>query len=78
MAAKMTLLHQVHYMYTEATSMRCGHAPGGKIGIALKSETLRVLALRLHSCSRLEADLDQMIEIKVKMWISTRTKAWSA
>ena len=78
MAAKMSLLHVVHYMYTEATSMRCGHVPGGKIGITLKSETLRVLALRLHSCSRLEADLDQMIEIKVKMWISTRAKVWPA
>ena len=72
MAAKVPLLHVVHYMYTEATSMRCGHAPGGKLGITLKSETLRVLALRLHSYSRLEADLDQMIEIKVKIWLSTR------
>ena len=42
--------------------MRYGHAPGGIIGITLKPESLKVWALSLHTCSRLEEDLDEMIE----------------
>ena len=49
-------------MYTETTFMRYGHAPGGIIGITLKPETLKVWALSLYACSRLEADLDNMLE----------------
>ena len=49
-------------MFIETTFMRYGHAPGGIIGITLKPDTLKVWALSLHACSRLEADLDSMIE----------------
>ena len=49
-------------MYIETTFIRYGHAPGGILGITLKPETLKVWALCLHTCSRLEADLDEMIE----------------
>ena len=49
-------------MFIETTFMRYGHAPGGIIGITLKAQTLKVWALSIHTCSRLEADLDEMIE----------------
>ena len=49
-------------MFIETTFMRYGHAPGGVIGITLKPETLKVWAWSLHTCSRLEADLDELIE----------------
>jgi len=49
-------------MFIETTFMRYGHAPAGIIGITLKPKTLKVWAFSLHACSRLEADLDDMIE----------------
>jgi hypothetical protein len=49
-------------MLIETTFMRYGHASGGVIGITLKPETLMVWALSLHTCSRMEADLDELIE----------------
>ena len=49
-------------MFIETTFMCYGHAPGGIIGITLKPETLKVWALSLHACSRLEAHLDDMID----------------
>jgi hypothetical protein len=48
--------------FIETAFMRCGHAPGGVIGIALKPATLKVWTLILHTCSRLEADQDEMTE----------------
>jgi hypothetical protein len=53
-------------MFIETTFMRYGHAPGGVIGITLKPETLEVWALSLHTCSRLEADLDELIENSIE------------
>lgn len=55
-------------MFIETTFMRYGHAPGGIIGITLKPETLKVWALSLHACSRLEADLDAMIDANPSEW----------
>jgi hypothetical protein len=49
-------------MFIETTFMRYGLASGGVIGIALKPETLKVWALSRHTCSRLEADMDELIE----------------
>jgi hypothetical protein len=49
-------------MFIEITFMRYDHTPGGVIGITLKPETLKVWTLSLHICSRLEADLDELIE----------------
>jgi hypothetical protein len=49
-------------MYLETTFMQYGHAPGGVIGITLKPETLKVLILSLHTCSRLEADRNELIK----------------
>jgi len=46
----------------ETTFMRYGHAPGGIVGITLKPEMLKVWALSLHACSRLESDLDDMTD----------------
>ena len=49
-------------MFIETTFMRYGHAPNGIIGITLKPDTLKVWALSLHTCSSLEAALDEMLE----------------
>jgi hypothetical protein len=49
-------------MFIEITFKRYGQAPGGVIGITVKPETLKVWALCLHTYSRLEADLDKLIE----------------
>jgi hypothetical protein len=49
-------------MFIETTFMRYGHGPGGIIGITLKPETLKTWALSLHVCSRLEQDVDKLLE----------------
>ena len=49
-------------MMIETTFMWYGHAPGGLVGITLKPEMLKVWALSLHACSRLESDLDDMTD----------------
>jgi hypothetical protein len=49
-------------MFIETTFMPYGHGPGGIIGITLKPETLKTLALSLHVCSRLEQDVDKLSE----------------
>jgi hypothetical protein len=46
--------------------MRYDHAPGGVRGITLKKESLKVWALSLHACSRLEADLDEVIKNSIE------------
>lgn len=48
-------------MFIETTFMRYGHAPNGIIGITLKPDTLKVWALSLHTCSTVEAALDEML-----------------
>jgi hypothetical protein len=48
--------------FIETTFMRYGHAPGGVIGITQKPETLKVWTWSLHTCSRLEAHLDELIK----------------
>ena len=44
-------------MFIETTFMRYGHSKRGTIGLTLKPETLKILGLSLHICSRLEEDL---------------------
>ena len=44
--------------------MRYGHGPRGIIGITLKPETLKMWALGLHICSRLEQDIADITEGK--------------
>ena len=46
----------------ERIFMRYGHAPWGIVGLTLKPETLKVWALSLHACSRLESALDEMTD----------------
>ena len=58
----------------ETTFMRYGHAPGGIVGITLKPETLKVLALSLHACSRLGSDLDDMMDEDTKSKVLTTHK----
>lgn len=48
-------------MFIESTFMRYGHGKGGIIGITLKPETLKTWALSLHICSKLEADITEMV-----------------
>ena len=45
------------YMFIETTFMRYGHGQRGIIGVTLKPETLKIMGLSLHTCSRLEEDL---------------------
>jgi len=49
-------------MIIETTFVRYGHTPVGIVGIMLKPETLKVWALSLHACNRLESDLDDMTD----------------
>ena len=49
-------------MYIETTFMRYGHGKRGIIGITLKPEALKVLALSLHTCSQLEQDLEEFMD----------------
>lgn len=49
-------------MFIESTLMRYGHGKGGIIGITLKPETLKTWALSLHICSKLESDLNEMVD----------------
>ena len=44
-------------MFIETTFMRYGHGPRGIIGITLKPETLKILALGLHISRCLEQDI---------------------
>ena len=44
--------------------MRYGHGPRGIIGIILKPEALKMWALGLHICSRLEQDIADITEGK--------------
>ena len=44
--------------------MRYGHGPRGIIRITLKPETLKMWALGLHICSRLEQDIADITEGK--------------
>ena len=44
-------------MFIETTFMRYGHDPRGTIGITLKPETLKTLALGLHISHCLEQDI---------------------
>ena len=48
-------------MFIETSFMRYGHAPNGIIGITLKPDTLKVWAFSLHTCSTVEAALDEML-----------------
>ena len=48
-------------MVIETTFMRYGHAPNGIIGITLKPDTLKGWALSCHTCSSMEAALDEML-----------------
>jgi len=61
-------------MMIETTFMRYGHAPGGIVGITLKPETLKVWALSLHACSRLESDLDDMTDEDTQSKVVTTHK----
>lgn len=61
-------------MMIETTFMRYGHSPGGIIGITLKPETLKVWALSLHACSRLESDLDEMTDEDTQSKVVTTHK----
>ena len=48
---------------------------GGIVGITLKPETLKVLALSLHACSRLHSDLDDMTDEDTQSKVVTTHKA---
>ena len=61
-------------MMIETTFMRYGHAPVGIVGITLKPETLKVWALSLHACSRLESDLDDMTDEDTQSKVVTTHK----
>ena len=58
----------------ETTFMRYGHAPGGNVGITLKPYTLKLWALSLHACSRLESDLDDMTDQNTQSQVVTTHK----
>ena len=59
-------------MMIETTFMRYGHAPGGKVGIT--PYTLKLWALSLHACSRLESDLDDMTDQNTQSQVVTTHK----
>ena len=61
-------------MMIETTFMQYGHSSGGLIGITLKPETVKVWALSLHSCSRLESDLDNMFDVHTQNQVMTTHK----
>ena len=61
-------------MMTETTFMRYGHAPEGIVGITLKPETLKVWALSLHACNRLDSNLDGMTDEDTQSKVVTTHK----
>jgi len=62
-------------MMIETTFMRYGHAPEWRVvGITPKPETLKVWALSLHACSRLESDLDDMTDEDTQSKVVTTYK----
>ena len=54
------------------TFMRYGHAPEWIVGIT--PETLKVWALSLHACSRVESDLDYMTDEDTQSKVVTTHK----
>ena len=54
--------------------MRYGYAPGWIVGITLTPETLKVWALSLHACSRLDSDLDDMTDENTQSKVVTTHK----
>ena len=49
-------------IFIETTFTQYGHVPNGNIGITLKPGTLKVWALSLHTCSTMDAALDEIFE----------------